>query len=161
MLPVINGPAVDFPRVPTPPHEPRRLLAVGPPTPLTPMPRHPHHLPPLKRPRVPTVAAPLARQRVPAIRAAPPIPGRPLRQRAEPLHERPPPLYDVHGLTTMGCSLLPMVAEPFPPRYPLELPRQHKLEPSQSPCLTCSSSQPLLTTRDSYIRRHGIHRFGS
>src|SRR4051794_40899925 len=59
---------------------------------------HAHALPPGERPRVPRVAPPLTRQRVAAIRAAAPLPARPPRERAEPLHKGSTPVYDVHGL---------------------------------------------------------------
>src|SRR3982751_6801562 len=103
MLPVVDGAPLHLPRVPTPSHQPRRLFAVRPPTPLTPMPRHPHDLPPAQRPRGSRIAPPLTRQSVAAIWAAPPVPRRPPREHAQRLHKGPTALYDVHGLTTTGC----------------------------------------------------------
>src|SRR5215210_7495 len=98
MLPVIDATAVHLARVPTAPHQPRRVLAVRPTAALTPMPRHPHGLAAAEAPRVPRIAPPLARQRGAAVRAAAPLPPRPPRERAEPLHKGPTPVYDVHGL---------------------------------------------------------------
>jgi hypothetical protein len=97
MLPVVDGAAVHLPRVPTAPHQQRRLLRIRAPTRMAPVALDPHRLPPQEGPRMPPVAAPLARPALATLRTAAPLPRAPRREFPQPLEEGLAPLDNVHG----------------------------------------------------------------
>ena len=97
MLPVVERAATHLPRVPTAPHQQRRLFRVRPPARRTPVALHPHPPPSGQEPRVPRVAAPAAGPPRAAMGTLTPIPGPPGRQLAQPLEEHLAPFNNVHG----------------------------------------------------------------
>ena len=79
MLPVVDRAPLHLPRVPPAPHQQRRPLRVRPPTPVTPVPLHPHRLPARSRTTAAAGSSPTCRSPSPrsADTAATPTPSAP------------------------------------------------------------------------------------
>ncbi len=97
VLPVVDRTPLHLARVPTAPHQQRRLFRIRPPTPVAPVPLDAHPLPPVQKPRVAPVPSVLPRQRVPAARAPRPLPRAPLPKSPEPLEKPLTAFANVHG----------------------------------------------------------------